>query len=400
MREARHAATTSSATGPRPAEGTTGTTCPAPAPAPSRPMPGCTASSSPSRRHASRRRCWGRLGPWRVLRTDAPAWRRRSRAARRTANCRLRRPPGFLRQASGPGWALVGDAGYFKDPLTAHGITDALRDAELLAEAAPEGSPSRLRALRERARRALPAAVPVTDAIAAFDWDARGGEGAAPRSERGDEARRSRMLDRREAREARDAIPGAARSPAGRAPGQPPSAAAAPPWRDVEAFTAMTGDRNPLHYDAALAAASPFGGLIVQGGVTSGLLNAVVAEDLPGPGHRLPRRRMALREGRARRRGDHRGGRGDRVRDDKPICTLRHHGAQRGGRGMPDRHRRDLDRAAARSGDDLREISTSPQGLLQAPRRAGRQTSPRPARARTGAIQWENHMTAVTAGGE
>src|SRR5690349_15287166 len=54
--------------------------------------------------------------------------------------------------------------------------------------------------------------------------------------------------------------------------------------RDVEMFTAMTGDRNPLHYDAAAAAASPFGGLIVQGGVTSGLLNAVVAEKLPGPG--------------------------------------------------------------------------------------------------------------------
>ena len=54
--------------------------------------------------------------------------------------------------------------------------------------------------------------------------------------------------------------------------------------RDVEMFTAMTGDRNPIHYDAALAARSPFGGLIVQGGVTTGLLNAVVAEDLPGPG--------------------------------------------------------------------------------------------------------------------
>lgn len=46
----------------------------------------------------------------------------------------------------------------------------------------------------------------------------------------------------------------------------------------------MTGDRNPLHYDDAVAAASRFGGRIVQGGVTSGLLNAVVAEDLPGPG--------------------------------------------------------------------------------------------------------------------
>jgi acyl dehydratase len=54
--------------------------------------------------------------------------------------------------------------------------------------------------------------------------------------------------------------------------------------RDIELFTEMTGDRNPLHYDAELAAASRFGGLIVQGGVTSGLLNAVVAEDLPGPG--------------------------------------------------------------------------------------------------------------------
>jgi acyl dehydratase len=54
--------------------------------------------------------------------------------------------------------------------------------------------------------------------------------------------------------------------------------------RDIELFTEITGDRNPLHYDAEAAARSRFGGLIVQGGVTSGLLNAVVAEDLPGPG--------------------------------------------------------------------------------------------------------------------
>jgi acyl dehydratase len=54
--------------------------------------------------------------------------------------------------------------------------------------------------------------------------------------------------------------------------------------RDIELFTELTGDRNPLHYDAAAASASRFGGIIVQGGVTSGLLNAVVAEDLPGPG--------------------------------------------------------------------------------------------------------------------
>ena len=54
--------------------------------------------------------------------------------------------------------------------------------------------------------------------------------------------------------------------------------------RDIELFTELTGDRNPLHYDADAAERSRFGGIIVQGGVTSGLLNAVVAEDLPGPG--------------------------------------------------------------------------------------------------------------------
>jgi len=53
---------------------------------------------------------------------------------------------------------------------------------------------------------------------------------------------------------------------------------------DIELFTLMTGDRNPLHYDEERARRTRFGGIIVQGGVTSGLLNAVVAEDLPGPG--------------------------------------------------------------------------------------------------------------------
>src|SRR5262245_6073764 len=54
--------------------------------------------------------------------------------------------------------------------------------------------------------------------------------------------------------------------------------------RDIELFTELTGDRNPLHYDAEAAGRSRFGGIIVQGGVTTGLLNAIVAEDLPGPG--------------------------------------------------------------------------------------------------------------------
>ena len=53
---------------------------------------------------------------------------------------------------------------------------------------------------------------------------------------------------------------------------------------DIERFTEISGDRNPIHYDAALAAATKFGGIVVQGGVTSAILNAMVAEDLPGPG--------------------------------------------------------------------------------------------------------------------
>jgi acyl dehydratase len=53
---------------------------------------------------------------------------------------------------------------------------------------------------------------------------------------------------------------------------------------DIELFAAMTGDRNPVHFDAELAAQSRFGGIVVQGGVTTGLLNALVAQDLPGPG--------------------------------------------------------------------------------------------------------------------
>jgi len=53
---------------------------------------------------------------------------------------------------------------------------------------------------------------------------------------------------------------------------------------DIELFTEISGDRNPLHYDEAVAKATPFAGIVVQGGITSAILNAVVAEDLPGPG--------------------------------------------------------------------------------------------------------------------
>ena len=81
---------------------------------------------------------------------------------------------GFVRQAAGAGWALVGDAGYFKDPITAHGITDALRDAELLARAVVlmlDGDRAALRDY-ERVRDQLSATVwELTERIASYRWD-------------------------------------------------------------------------------------------------------------------------------------------------------------------------------------------------------------------------------------
>ncbi|HKV98421.1 MAG TPA: FAD-dependent monooxygenase [Vicinamibacterales bacterium] len=79
--------------------------------------------------------------------------------------------PGRLRQSWGPGWALVGDAGYFKDPITAHGITDALRDAELVARAVVIGTDAALaeyQAVRDRLSLGL---FTITDEIASFAWD-------------------------------------------------------------------------------------------------------------------------------------------------------------------------------------------------------------------------------------
>jgi 2-polyprenyl-6-methoxyphenol hydroxylase-like FAD-dependent oxidoreductase len=84
--------------------------------------------------------------------------------------------PGWLRRPFGPGWALVGDAGYFKDPLTAHGLTDALRDAELLVHAVDEGLTGAMPmaaalAGYERVRDDLSRPLlDATDAIASFDW--------------------------------------------------------------------------------------------------------------------------------------------------------------------------------------------------------------------------------------
>ena len=93
--------------------------------------------------------------------------------------------------------------------------------------------------------------------------------------------------------------------------------------RDIELFTEITGDRNPLHYDEAAAAASPFGGIIVQGGITSGILNAVVAEDLPGPGTVFLNANWDFKA--PVRPGDEITGAVEitEVREDKPITKLR-----------------------------------------------------------------------------
>lgn len=78
--------------------------------------------------------------------------------------------PGFFRRSYGPGWALVGDAGYFKDPLTAHGITDALRDAELLASAIGAGTDAALADYEQQRDEASLELFETTDAIASFSW--------------------------------------------------------------------------------------------------------------------------------------------------------------------------------------------------------------------------------------
>jgi 2-polyprenyl-6-methoxyphenol hydroxylase-like FAD-dependent oxidoreductase len=97
-----------------------------------------------------------------TLRDRSPAGRFRSFPGRN----------GYLRRAHGPGWALVGDAGYFKDPMTAHGITDALRDAELLTRAlleSPVHAPdaSSYQTVRDALARPF---MDVTAAAASYGW--------------------------------------------------------------------------------------------------------------------------------------------------------------------------------------------------------------------------------------
>ncbi len=104
-----------------------------------------------------------------VLRTvDPDLWRTLSTG---TTAGPIRSWPGArgqFRKPYGPGWALVGDAGYFKDPFAAHGISDAFRDAELLTEATTSGDFPRYERLRDELSMPLFA---VLEQIASYDWD-------------------------------------------------------------------------------------------------------------------------------------------------------------------------------------------------------------------------------------
>jgi acyl dehydratase len=90
----------------------------------------------------------------------------------------------------------------------------------------------------------------------------------------------------------------------------------------VELFARLTGDRNPLHFDDDFARRTRFGERVVQGGITAGILNAIVAMDLPGPGSVFLEQQ--LRYTAPVRPGDTITGEVEvlAVREDKPIVRL------------------------------------------------------------------------------
>jgi hypothetical protein len=198
---------------------------------------------------------------------------------------------GYFRRAWGPGWALVGDAGYFKDPLTAHGITDALRDAELLARAVIDGGTRRSPSTRRRATscpcdcsrsptRSRRSTGTCRDCSACTGLQRRdGARDAAPaRASTATAARGLAGATTLRAQVRGDGHGTAADSRADRDADDDADGGARP--------RLQRDDRRPqpAPHDAAFTAGTRFKHLIVQGGLTTGLLHALVAMDLPGPG--------------------------------------------------------------------------------------------------------------------
>jgi 2-polyprenyl-6-methoxyphenol hydroxylase-like FAD-dependent oxidoreductase len=132
----------------------------------------CVFASMPARRFGEEIRFDPSAGFDRVLEECSPELATAVKGGRRSGNLRgFAGQVGFFRQAWGRGWALVGDAAYFKDPITAHGITDALRDAELLARAVVEGSPDSLADYQATRDAMATGLFEVTDEIASFEWN-------------------------------------------------------------------------------------------------------------------------------------------------------------------------------------------------------------------------------------
>jgi flavin-dependent dehydrogenase len=137
----------------------------------------CVFVSAASDRWRAIRRAGGEHAFAALLARAAPGLRDRIASAGQAGRLRgWAGTPGYVRRPWGPGWALVGDAGYYKDPITTHGMTDAMRDAELLADAIlasntsgrpPVAALARYQATRDRLSSDLFAA---TETVAGYGW--------------------------------------------------------------------------------------------------------------------------------------------------------------------------------------------------------------------------------------
>jgi 2-polyprenyl-6-methoxyphenol hydroxylase-like FAD-dependent oxidoreductase len=108
-------------------------------------------------------------GFWTMLGEVAPTHVERLRGVEQVGRLRaFGGLQGHLRKPWGPGWALVGDAGYFKDPLSAHGLTDSMRDAEILARAVLAGDLAEYERIRDELSIRH---FELTDELATFEWD-------------------------------------------------------------------------------------------------------------------------------------------------------------------------------------------------------------------------------------